>query len=106
MNLSLNVVANSHDENNSPHNLLLTNTRVSKLSKAFAKNSSANIKLSKTHLHKIVKSGEFFGRILAPLLKTRLPLMKNLLKPLAKSVLIPLELTASATDAATHKKNV
>ena len=91
MNLSLNVVANSHDENNSPHNLLLTNTRVSKLSKGFAKNSSANIKLSKTHLHKIVKSGEFFGRILGPL---------------AKSVLIPLELTASATDAATHKKNV
>ena len=33
--------------------LLLTNTQVSRLRKAFAKNSSANIKLSKTQLHKI-----------------------------------------------------
>ena len=34
--------------------------------------------------------------------------MKNVLKPLAKSVLIPLISTtaASATDAAIHKKNV
>ena len=46
------------------------------------------------------------GRFLGPLLKTGLPLMKNVLKPLAKSVLIPLGLTAaaSATDAAIHKK--
>ena len=79
MHLSLNVVANSHDENNSPHNLLLTNTQVSKLSKVFQKNYSANIKLSKTQLHKIVKSGELFGRILGPLLKPILLLMKNLL---------------------------
>ena len=45
------------------------------------------------------------GRHLGPLLKTELPLMKNVLKPLAKSVLIPLGLTAaaSATDAAIHK---
>ena len=46
------------------------------------------------------------SRHLGPFLKTDLPLMKNLLKPLAKSVLIPLRLTAaaSATDAAVHKK--
>ena len=69
------------------------------------KNSSANIKLLKIQLHKIGQSGEFLGRILVPLPKTRLPLMKNLLKPLAKSVLIPLGLTASAsaTDATIHK---
>ena len=48
-----NVVDDSNDENNFPHRLLLTNTQVSKLRKAFSNNSSANIKLSKTQLHKI-----------------------------------------------------
>ena len=85
---------------------MLTNTQLSKLLKAFANGSSANIKLSKTQLHKIGQSGGFLGRILGPLLKTGLPLMKNVLKPLAKSVLMLLELTAAAltTDAAIHKK--
>ena len=52
------------------------------------------------------QSGGFLGRILGPLLKTGLPLMKNVLKPLAKRVLIPLGLVAaaSATDAAIHSK--
>ena len=36
--------------------LLLTNTQVSKLSKAFANNYSANIQLSKTQLHRIGQS--------------------------------------------------
>ena len=64
------------------------------------------MKLSKTQLHKIVQPGGFFRRLLGPLLKTGLPLMKNVLKTLAKSVLITLGLTAaaSATDAAIHKK--
>ena len=77
-----------------------------RLHKAFANNSSANIKLSKTQLHKIGQSGGFLGRLLGPSLKTGLPLIGNVLKPLAKSVLIPLELTAgapAATDAAIHK---
>ena len=47
-------------ENNFPHKLLLTNTQVSKLRKAFANNSSANIKLSKTQLHKIENNQEDF----------------------------------------------
>ena len=56
-------------------------------------------------MHKIGQSGGFLGRLLGPLLKTGLPSMKNALKPLAKSVLIPLGLTAvaSATDAAIQK---
>ena len=68
------------------------------------KNFSANIKLSKSQVHKI--SGRFLGRILGPLLKTGLPLIGSVLKPLSKIVLIPLELTASAsaTDTAIHKK--
>ena len=55
---------------------------------------------------KIGKTGGILGRILWPLLKTRLPLTKNIIKPLAKSVIISLALTAasSATDAAIHKK--
>ena len=57
-------------------------------------------------MHKIGKSGGFLSRLLGPLLKPGLPLMKNLLKPLAKSILMPLGLTAaiSTTDAAIHKK--
>ena len=57
-----NVVSDSNEENILPHNLLLTNRQVSKLRKAFVNNSSANIKLSKTQLHKIGQSGGFLGR--------------------------------------------
>ena len=54
----------------------------------------------------MIQAGGFLGRLLGPLLKTGLPLIKNVIKPLAKSVLIPLELTAaaSAADAGIHKK--
>ena len=54
----------------------------------------------------MIQSGGFSSRLLDPLLKTGLPLMKNVIKPLAKSVLIPLGLTAaaSAADAGIHKK--
>ena len=51
----------------------------------------------------MIQSGGFFCRLLGPLLKTGLPLMKNVIKPLAKSVLIPVGLTAVAS-AAIHKK--
>ena len=54
----------------------------------------------------MIQSGGFLGRLLGPLLKTGLPLIKNVIKPLAKSILIPLGLTAaaSAADAGIHKK--
>ena len=54
----------------------------------------------------MVQSGGFLCRLFGSLLKTGLPLMKNVIKPLAKSVLIPLGLTAaaSAADAGVHKK--
>ena len=62
--------------------------------------------LSKAQLSKMIQSRGFLGRLLGPLLKTGLPLMKNVIKPLAKSVLIPLGLTAAASTADTgiHKK--
>ena len=54
----------------------------------------------------MIKSGGFLDRLLCLLLKTELPLIKNVIKPLAKSVLIPLGLTAaaSAADTGIHKK--
>ena len=57
-------------------------------------------------MHKIGQPRGSLGRLLGLLLKTGLPVIGNVLKPLAKSVLIPLGLTASAsaTDAAIHKK--
>ena len=53
----------------------------------------------------MIQSGGFLGRLLGPLIKTGLPLISNVIKPSAKSVLIPLGLTAaSAADAGIHKK--
>ena len=59
-------------------------------------------------MHNIRQLGEFLGRLLGPILKTELLLIGNILKPLAKSVLIPLELTvaACATNSAIQKKMV
>ena len=91
---SLNVIGDN--KTNFPPELLLTNRQVSNLRKAFANNSSTNIKLSKSQLSKMIQSGGFLDKLLGPLLKTGLPLIKNVIKPLAKSVLIPSGLTAAA----------
>ena len=108
LRLSSNMVGNSNDNTNFPHELLLTNRQVANIRKAFAKNTSIDIKLSKTQLSKMIQSGGSLGRHLGLLLKTGLPLMKSVIKPLAKSVLIPLGLTAvaSAAEARIHKKNL
>ena len=104
LRLSWNMIGKN--ETNFPHKLLLTDRQVSSLFKSFANNSSADIKLSKTQLWKMIQWRGFLSRLLGPLLKTGLPLIKHVIKPLAKSVLIPLGLTAaaSAADAGTHKK--
>ena len=52
------------------HELLLTNRQAANLFKAFANNSSTDIKLSKTELSKMIQSGGFLGRHLSPLQKT------------------------------------
>ena len=106
LRISSNMVGNSNDNTNFPDELLLTNRQVANIRKAFAKNTSTDIKLSKTQLSKMIHTGGFLGKLLGPLLKTGLPLMKSVIKPLAKSVLIPLGLTAaaSAADAGIHKK--
>ena len=103
---SSNMIGNSGDNTNFPHELLLTNRQVANIRKAFANNLSTDIKFSKAHLSKMIQSGEFLGKLLGPLLKTGLPLIKSVIKPLPKSVLVPLGLTAaaSAADAGIHKK--
>ena len=104
LRLSLNMTGD--DETNFPHKLSLTNSQIANLRKAFANYLPTNIKLSKNQLSKMIQSGGFLGRLLGPLLKTGLPLITNVIKPLAKSVLNPLGLTAaaSAADAGIHKK--
>ena len=98
--------------NDLPHKSLLTtrqnkkNKKTNKLRNTFNNNMSTDLKLFKAQISKIIQSGRFRGRFLGPLLKTGLPLIKNVIKPLAQSVLIPLGLTtaASAADAGIHKK--
>ena len=80
------MIGISDDETNFPHKLLLTNRQVANLRKAFAKHTSTDIKLSKTQLSKMIQSGAFVGRLLGPLLKAGLALIKTVTKPLAKSV--------------------
>ena len=101
LRLSSNMIGNN--ETNFPHELLLTDRQVSNLRKFFTNNSSVDIK---TQLSKMIQSGGFLSKLLGPLLKIGLPLLKNVFKPLAKSVLIPLGLiaAASAADAGIHKK--
>ena len=102
--------------NNFSHKLLLNNTQVSKICKAFANGSSANIKFSNNQLCKIGQSGGFSGRVyfqvksrtFRTITKNWIVFNENVLKPLTKSALIPLGSTAaaSATDAAIHKNNL
>ena len=102
LRLSSNIIGD--DETNFPHKPSLTNRQVENLRKAFASKSSTDIKLSRTQMSKMIQSGGFLGRLLGPLLKTGLPLIKNAIKPLSKRVLIPLGLpaAASAADAGIH----
>ena len=106
LRLSPNMIGESNDEANFPHELLLTDRQVFATRKAFSNNSLADVKFSKTLLSKMIQSGGFLSKLLGPLLKSGLPLIKNVIKPLTKIILIPLGLTAaaSAADARIHKK--
>ena len=104
LRLSSNMIGDN--EANVSHKLLITNRQVANFRKAFANYLSTDIKKLKNQLSKMIQSGGFLGRTISPLLKAGFPLIKNVIKPLAKSILIPLGLTAaaSATDAGIHKK--
>ena len=90
------------DGNNLPHELLLTTRQKTKLRNAFNNNMSADIKLSKAQITKIIQSGGFLGSLLSKLAG---PLMKVAV-PLAKNILAPLGITAavSVIDAGIQKK--
>ena len=77
LRLSPSMIGDSNDEANFLHELLLTDRQVSSIRKAFSNNSSADIKFSKTQLSKMIQSGGFLGKLLGPLLKTGLPLIKK-----------------------------
>ena len=103
LRISSNMVSNSNDNNTDvPHELLLTNRQVANIRKAFAKNISTDIKLSKTQLSKMTESGGFLGNLLGklagPLMKVAMPLAKNVLAPLG----IPAAM--SAIDGSIKKK--
>ena len=95
LRISSNMVSNSNDNTNFPHELLLTNRQVANIRKAFAKNTSTDIKSSKTQLSKMIQSGEFLA---GPLLKVAMPLAKNVLAPLGISAAM------SAIDGIIKKK--
>ena len=106
INLSSNPVGESNDETNYPHKLLLINTQVSNINKAFPNELSANIKFPKLQLSRMIQLGGFLSRLLGLLLKTGLPVIGDVRKPLTESILVLLELTVavSATDADIYKK--
>ena len=106
LRLSSNMIGNSGDNTSFSHELLLNDRQVANIRKAFANNLSTDIKFSKAQLSKMIQSGGYLGKLLGSSLRTGLPLMKSVIKPLAKSVLVPLGLTAaaSAADSGIHKK--
>ena len=96
LKLSSNVVGDLNNENNFTHKLFLTNTQISKLCITFVNNSSVNMKLLEILSYKIKQAGGISVILLKIKPKTGLSLMENGLKPLAESVLIPLNLTTAA----------
>ena len=57
LNLSSDMISGSNDMANFSHNILLFDRQFSRLCKAFARNSTVNIKLSKSPISEIVQSG-------------------------------------------------
>ena len=98
LRLLSNMISSSNDETNFPHKLLINNKQVANLRKAFANHSSTDIKLSKTQLSKMIQLGGFLGRLLGPLIKTGLPLLKSVIKPLG------LTAASSVIDAGVRKR--
>ena len=81
------------NRNNLPNELLSTTRQKTRLRNAFENTMSADIKLSKTQISKIIQSGGFLGSLLS---KIAGPLMKVAV-PLAKHSLATLGITAAAS---------
>ena len=100
---TLRVNTRMFSANNLPHELLLTTRQTTKLRNAIENNMSTDIKLSKAQISKIIQSGEFLGRLLGPLLKTGLSLLKSVIKPFG---LLGLTVASSAIVAGIQKKDI
>ena len=96
--ITLRMNARMFNGNNLPHKLLLTTRQTTKLRNVIENNLQTDIKLSKAQISKI---SIFLDKILVPLLKTGLPLLKSVIKPLG---LLGLTAASSAIDAGIHKK--
>ena len=90
------------DENDLPHELLLTARQKTKLRNAFSNNMSTDLKLSQAQISKIIQSGGYLGSLLSklagPLMKVAIPLPNNVLAP------VGITAAASAIDAVIQKK--
>ena len=75
--ITLRISSKIFNRNNLPHELLLTTRQKTKVRNAFNNNTSTDLKLSETQISKMIQSGGFLGRLLCPLLKTGLPLIKK-----------------------------
>ena len=98
---ALRMNARMFNGNNLSHELLLTTRQTTILRNAIENNMSTDIKLSKAQIYKIIQSGGFLGKILGSLLKTGLPLLKSVIRPLG---LLGLTAACSAIDAGVQKK--
>ena len=98
---TLRLSARMFNGNNLPHELLLTTRQTTKRRNAIENNMTTDIKLSKAQISKIIQSGGFLGKLLGPLLKTGLPLLKSVIKLLG---LLGLTAASSVIDAGVQKK--
>ena len=99
--ITLRMNGRMFNDNNLPHELLLTTRQTTKLRNAIENNMSTDIKLSKAQISKTIRSGGFSDKILSPLFKTGLPFLKSVIKPLG---LLGLTAASSAIDADIQKK--
>ena len=99
---TLRMNARMFNANNLPHELLLTTRQTTKLRNAIENNMSADIKLSKAQISKIIQSGGFLGLLLSKITG----LLMKVVVPFAKKFLAPLGITAAASviNGAMQKK--
>ena len=99
---TLRMILKMFDENDLPHELLLTTKEKTTLRNSFNNNMSTDTKFSKAQISKIIQSGGFLGSLLSklagPLMKVAVPLTKNILAPLGITA------AASAIDAGIQSK--
>ena len=99
--VTLRIGVKNFNKEHLPHELLLTTRQTTNLRNAINNDMSADLKLNKVQIKKIIKSGGFLGQLLSPLLKTGLQLLKSVVKPLG---LLGLTAASSAIDAGVQKQ--